>query len=291
MQQLSQATARNTEAIARTGILEEQFSGATARIELLEEQIRDQSVSHSEVHDRTKVIREDLHRLSDAVDPRDSVINAASAMPTHAAGQHNTLGHSSMPSDGLGTSQSSDGNSRAGPHDQSYGAVPSPMQMDETQPALPRNESSAIRRRSDRARAYAPDLRRRDDCEPQGFLELAEYMIMRGDTIEAILRDVEKKLVNDFINDMDDADQRSMLVERLNHTAWTLKTAKQQVTAICQAEFEPQGVGGLARRWAAEAAGMAEAEGEGEEESEREAQRSAPKSRVQRKTRRRRKNW
>lgn len=67
MQQLSQATARNTEAIARTGILEEHFSGATARIELLEEQIRDQSVSHSEVHDRTKVIREDLHRLSDAV--------------------------------------------------------------------------------------------------------------------------------------------------------------------------------------------------------------------------------
>lgn len=74
MQQLSEATARNTEAIARIGILEEQLSEVTARnteafarIGLLEEQMRDQSVSHSEVHDRTKVIREDLHRLSDAV--------------------------------------------------------------------------------------------------------------------------------------------------------------------------------------------------------------------------------
>ena len=53
MQQLSEATARNTEAFARIG--------------LLEEQMRDQSVSHSEVHDMTKAIREDLHRLSDAV--------------------------------------------------------------------------------------------------------------------------------------------------------------------------------------------------------------------------------
>ena len=173
----------------------------------------------------------------------------------------------------------------------SDGAVQSPMQMDELQAAPPRNESPAIGQRSDRARAYSPELRRRDDHEPQGFLDLAEYIIMRGDTIEAILRDVEKKLVNDFINDMDDADQRSMLVERLNHTAWTLKTAKQEATAICQAELEPQGVGRLARRWAAEAAGIAEAEGEGEEEAEREAQPPAPKARVPRKTRRRRKNW
>lgn len=165
--------------------------------------------------------------------------------------------------------------------------------MDEIQAALPCNESPPIRQSSDRARAYEPDLARRDDREPQSFYELDEYIVMRGDTIETILREVEKKLVNDFINDMDDADQRTMLVERLNHTAWTWKTAKQEATAIRQAELEPQGMGELARRWAAEAAGMAEAEGEaeGEEEAEPEAQQPAPKARVQRKTRRRRKNW
>lgn len=123
--------------------------------------------------------------------------------------------------------------------------------------------------------------------------ELDEYIILRGDTIETRLRDFERKLINDFINDMNDADQRTMLVERLNQTAWTWKTAKQEAAAICQAEREPQGIGGLARRWAAGSAGMAEAEqeAEGEDEAEHEARQPAPKPRVQKKTRRRRKNW
>ena len=172
-------------------------------------------------------------------------------------------------------------------------SVPSQEQVDEIQAALPRNESPPIRQRSDRARAYEPELAQRDDREPQSFYELDEYIVIRGDTIETILRDVEKKLVKDFINDMNDADQRTMLVERLNHTAWTWKTAKQEATAIRQAELDPQGIRGLAGRWAAEAAGIAEAEeeAEGAEEAERETQQPASKARVQRKTRRRRKNW
>ena len=58
--------------------------------------------------------------LTTLLDPlRNSVINAASAIPTPVAGQHIPLGHFSVSSDGLGMSQSLEGSSLAGLHDQS----------------------------------------------------------------------------------------------------------------------------------------------------------------------------
>ena len=111
------------------------------------------------------------------------------------------------------------------------------------------------------------------DLLPQGIFGLDEYLIISEDIILPSLQAFEKRMIQQFVDGMEDEIQRAALVERLDQNGWTWKMTQEQVIAISRAERR-QEAGGQTGREARENAGH-------------EAHRSEPKRRSQRKKRKR----
>ena len=101
--------------------------------------------------------------------------------------------------------------------------------------------------------------------------------MLNGDAICSKLREYEKNLIKQFINNMKNADQKDTLVESLNREGWTWKSAEKATNMICLAEREKREADEEARRIAAE-------------ETAREARLPRPKANTQRR-KRKKKNW
>ena len=79
-----------------------------------------------------------------------------------------------------------------------------------------------------------------DHLMAQEFLELDEYFVVSEEAICSKLREYEERLIKQFINNMSKADQKSALVESLNKTGWTWKSAEEATRTICLAELAEQ---------------------------------------------------
>ncbi|KAL8796726.1 MAG: hypothetical protein Q9195_001116 [Heterodermia aff. obscurata] len=115
-----------------------------------------------------------------------------------------------------------------------------------------------------------------DSLITQDFYELDEYLMISGEAICSKLREYEKNLIKQFIQNMSNADQKATLVESLNRKGWTWKSAEEATNTICLAEREKREAD-EARRIAAE-------------ETAHKARQPLPKANTQRR-KRKKKNW
>ena len=102
----------------------------------------------------------------------------------------------------------------------------------------------------------------------------------------SILRKHEETLIKQFINNMNEADQKAALVKSLDLNGWTWKAVVQAANPICVEERKKQKADEEARRMAADE----EAQRMAADEAAREAQQPGPKASNQRR-KRKKKNW
>ena len=98
-----------------------------------------------------------------------------------------------------------------------------------------------------------------------------------GEAICSKLREYEKELVKQYINNMSNADQKATLVTSLNRKGWTWKSAEEATNTICLAEREKREADEEARRIAAD-------------ETAHKTRQPRPKPNTQRR-KRKKKNW
>ena len=101
--------------------------------------------------------------------------------------------------------------------------------------------------------------------------------MINEDTICSKLQEYEKNLIKQFINNMNNVDQKATLVKSLDQKGWTWKSAKEATHTICLAEREKREADEKARQIAAD-------------EIAREARQLRPKANTQRR-KRKKKNW